>query len=83
MTAIFEMPLASETLTRDELADITGSSRRAEQIKWLTGNAWTYHTNRAGEPIVGRMYARLKLSGIQPAVMATSGGWMPDFSHLN
>ena len=82
MAAIFEMPIASETLTADELAQITGCARRGDQIEWLTVNGWTYHKNRAGEAIVGRLYARLKMAGITPAALATSGGWVPDFSAI-
>ncbi|MER2626812.1 MAG: DUF4224 domain-containing protein [Accumulibacter sp.] len=82
MTAIFEFPIASETLSPEELAEITGSPRSALQTDWLTQNGWTYHTTRAGAPIVGRMYARLRLAGIAPAALTTTGGWVPDFSAL-
>lgn len=43
---------------------------------------WHYYRNRAGEPIVGRMYARLKLAGINPQAMATGQAWEPDLSYL-
>jgi hypothetical protein len=82
MTAIFEFPLMSETLSQNEVVEITGCSRRREQIEWLTINGWTFLKNRAGEPIIGRMYARLRLAGITPAVLATTGGWVPDFSGI-
>lgn len=82
MTAIFEFPLPSETLAAEELAQITGCARKSDQIEWLTCNGWTFHKNKAGEPIVGRMYARLRLAGITPAAMTTTGGWMPDFSNV-
>jgi hypothetical protein len=82
MSAIFEMPIDSETLTTDEVATITGCMRRADQVEWLNANGWAYHKNKAGEPIVGRLYARLKLAGITPAALTTSGGWTPDFSAI-
>lgn len=82
MTAIFEMPISSETLAVEELATITGCARRSDQIEWLSSNGWAFHKNKAGDPIVGRLYARLKLAGITPAALATSGGWAPDFSKL-
>lgn len=82
MTAIFEFPLPTETLTPDEVATITGCSRKNDQIEWLSCNGWTFHKNRAGEPIVGRMYARLRLAGITPTAMASSGGWTPDFTQV-
>lgn len=82
MSAIFEFPLASETLSVDEVAGITGCSRRGDQVEWLTCNGWTFHKNKAGEPIVGRLYARLRMAGITPATMSTTGGWVPDFSRV-
>ncbi|MDR3427967.1 DUF4224 domain-containing protein [Silvimonas sp.] len=81
MGAIFDMQLASETLATDELTQITGCSRKGDQIAWLNLNGWTYFKNKAGEPIVGRMFARLKLSGISPTSL-TTGGWAPDFSSV-
>lgn len=82
MTAIFEMPLADETLSSEELHRITGYAHKAEQAKWLTEAGWVFHKNKAGEPIVGRLYARLKMAGITPAALTSSGGWAPDFSQL-
>lgn len=82
MSAIFELPIPSETLKPEEVAEITGCGRKGDQIQWLTINGWTFHPNRAGEPIVGRFYARLKLAGINPTALATSGGWVPDFSKV-
>lgn len=82
MTAIFEMTLATETLAADEIGHITGCARKGDQIEWLACNGWTHHKNKAGEPIVGRMYARLKLAGINPAALTTTGGWVPDFSGI-
>lgn len=82
MSAIFEMPIDSETLAPDELTQITGCARKGDQIEWLSCNGWTFHKNKAGEAIVGRLYARLKLAGITPAALATTGGWVPDFSGI-
>ena len=81
MTALFELHLPSETLAADELADITGSWTNDGQRSWLDTNRWKYHTNRAGRPIVGRMYARLKLSGIEASAL-TPQAWAPDFSGI-
>ena len=83
MTAIFEMPISSETLAQDELVQITGCSRKGDQIEWLSCNGWTFHKNKSGEAIVGRLYARLKLAGITPAALATNSGWVPDFSAIS
>lgn len=82
MSAVFEMTLESEILSPEEITQITGCARRTDQVAWLIDNGWTHYLNRAGTPIIGRLYARLKLAGINPAVLATSGGWVPDFSNL-
>ena len=82
MTAIFEFPLTSETLASEEIAQITGCGRKGDQIEWLTCNGWTHHKNKAGEPIVGRLYARLRLAWIRLAALAGAGGWTPDFTQV-
>lgn len=83
MTAIFDFPLLSEILTSDEICDITGAHRKGDQIEWLTCNGWAFHRNRAGEPIVGRMYARLRMAGINPANLAVGPDiGLPDFSKV-
>lgn len=85
MTALFEMPLASETLSADEVQEITGAARKADQVGWLESHGWHYVRTRAGEPIVGRLYARLRLAGINPGSLVRPPGpptWEPDFSRL-
>jgi hypothetical protein len=67
MSALFSMPISSEILLSEEIAVITGCSRKADQIEWLKNNNWRHYKNKAGEPIVGRLYARLQLSGIRPS----------------
>ena len=42
MSAIFEFPLTSETLTADEVRAITGCTRRADQVAWLAREGWAY-----------------------------------------
>jgi len=73
----FEIPLATEILTPDEIEAITGAQHAALQIKWLTENGWKHHTTRANRPVVGRLYARFKMAGIEMAQV--QGGWQPDF----
>lgn len=82
MSAIFEMTLESETLSHDELAEIAGCSRKADQIVWLDKNRWIHYENKAGAAVVGRMYARLKLAGINPSSLAPATVWMPDLSKV-
>jgi len=82
VSAIFELTISSETLTVDEILEISGATRKSDQIDWLKKNGWVFHTTRAGDPVVGRLYARLKLSGINPGALATTGGWVPDLSQV-
>lgn len=79
MHPTLEIPTLSETLSPDELHQITGSSRKREQITWLELNGWVFVKNRAGEPIVGRLYTRLRLSGLHPATLADQNSG-PNFS---
>jgi hypothetical protein len=84
MSAIFEMPIQSETLTVDELSDISGCARKSDQVDWLKRNCWVFFQNRAGIPIVGRLYARMRLAGINPAALANvpETGWQMDTSKV-
>ena len=84
MGAIFEMALPSETLSADEVSEISGCSRNGDQIDWLKSNGWHFLKNRAGAPVIGRLYARLKLAGINPSQLATPevSGAGPDFSKV-
>lgn len=61
------MPLSSETLTDDELALITGYQIPSKQIQGLTHNHWEFVLTGARRPIVGRVYARMKLAGVKPS----------------
>ena len=81
MSALLERQILSETLTHDELAEITGCVRYGGQIAWLEDNGWKHFRNRAGAPIVGRWYARMKLAGITPQA-ATAEAWAPDFTGM-
>lgn len=81
MPSIFQTPLMSEILSPEELAEITGAVRKADQTEWLTSNGWAFHRNRAGEPIVGRIYARLRMAGINPTSVLPAPG-LPDFSKV-
>ncbi|MDP1539516.1 MAG: DUF4224 domain-containing protein [Moraxellaceae bacterium] len=71
MPALFEMSFESETLTKKELAEITGSLCRNHQIIWLKAHTWQFVITKSGDPIVGRLYARLKLAGYASIVTST------------
>ncbi len=64
MANIIRMPMAGEVLPSAELAQITGCANQGDQARWLAERQWLHHCNDAGELVVGRLYARLKLCGI-------------------
>lgn len=80
--------MTSEVLSNEELAEITGSPRRKEQLEWLDEHGWVYTTTRAQMPVVGRLYARMRLAGLDPSLILENAGipgkkaWAPDFTKL-
>jgi len=76
--------LQSETLTDEELATITGYQIPSKHIQWLTNNHWEFVLTGARRPIVGRVYARMKLAGIQPsAINPVAEKWTLDLSKVS
>jgi Domain of unknown function (DUF4224) len=70
-------------ITPDELERLTGSPQAGLQIDWLKANGWAYTLTRAGKPVVGRLYANLKLSGVEVATIVQPSAWQPDFGALH
>lgn len=84
MNSRMDVRLASETLTDEELAVITGYQVPSKQIAWLDDNCWQYVLTGARRPIVGRVYARLKLAGVNPsATNAVAETWTLDLSRVS
>lgn len=78
------MHIQTETLAEEELATISGYQTPSKQIQWLTDNHWEFVLTGARRPIVGRMYARMKLAGIQPfAAKAVAETWTLDLSKVS
>lgn len=61
---------AAKFLSEAELAGLIGAKIPSKQLAWLHANGWVYITNAAGRPAVGQIYARLKLSGVNPTSSA-------------
>ena len=78
-----EIPLQSETLSESELAEITGAQTPSKQIEWLELNKWPFRLSRARKPVVGRLFARLSLCGIDPKSALNQTVWQPNFQQLN
>ncbi|MFW0757729.1 DUF4224 domain-containing protein [Pseudomonas sp. H11T01] len=80
--------MENEILSDEELADLTGYKARAYQLRWLTDRHWVFVESRGKRPLVGRMYARMKLGMISPTFTdpnppPAAPAWTPDFSRVN
>ena len=73
-----------ELLTDDEVASITGYQTPSRQIQWLASNGWQHVLNGARRPVVGRLYARLRLAGLKPSeANAITDTWTFDLSRVS
>lgn len=50
-------------LKPEELHELTGYVRGAEQVGWLKAHRWLYETNAAGAPRVARAYFERRMVG--------------------
>lgn len=75
---------AAEFLTEAELSAMLGVTWPSKQIQWLKTHHWVYEVNAAGRPIVGRIYARLKLAGVKPtSSAAVEEPWQLDLRNVS
>lgn len=77
LARVLRMPMDGEFLNAIELAVITGRKDAPEQAKWLVSRGWVFHHNDEGSLIVGRLYSRLKLCGIDLPGMAAKCNRVP------
>lgn len=77
LARIIRMPMDGEVLSPVELAVITGRQDAPSQAKWLVSHGWVFHHNDEGRLIVGRLYSRLKLCGIDLPGMAAKCNRVP------
>lgn len=80
--------METEILSDEELAEFTGYKARAYQRRWLVDRQWVFVESRGKRPLVGRMYARMKLGMItstvgDPSPPPAAPPWTPDFSRVN
>jgi hypothetical protein len=66
-------------LTAEEIRELTGYQRHADQRTWLTNHGWKFETNAAGRPIVLRSFAERKLGDEQTGKKSTG----PNFSVIS
>lgn len=73
-----------ELLTEDEIAAITGYLTPSKQIQWLASNGWNHVLSGARRPVVGRLYARLKLAGLNASeTKAVTDTWTFDLTRVS
>lgn len=77
LARVIRMPMDGEVLNPVELAVITGRQDASSQAKWLVSHGWVFHHNDEGRLIVGRLYSRLKLCGIDLPGMAAKCNRVP------
>jgi len=58
--------METEILSDEELTELTGYKARAYQRRWLIDRQWVFVESRGKRPLVGRMYARMKLACLAP-----------------
>lgn len=80
--------METEILSEEELADLTGYKHRSYQRQWLKDRNWVFVESRGGRPLVGRMFARMKLGIISPPLatptpLPATPTWTPDFSRVS
>ena len=78
------MDIQSEILAEDEICAITGFKLARSQINWLDQHGWHYELTGTRRPVVGRVYARLKLAGVKPnGANAVAETWTLDLSKIS
>ncbi|WP_223435222.1 MULTISPECIES: DUF4224 domain-containing protein [unclassified Pseudomonas] len=80
--------METEILSDEELADLTGYKARAYQRRGLIDRQLVFVESRDKRPLVGRMYARMKLGIVSPTIVdpnrvPAAPAWTPDFSRVN
>lgn len=62
---LIQNTINNEFLNEDEIEELTGAKQLTNQVQWLIDRDWQFELNRKNRVMVGRWYARLKLSGIE------------------
>ncbi|WP_223431554.1 DUF4224 domain-containing protein [Pseudomonas sp. GL-B-26] len=80
--------MEAEILSDEELTALTGYKARAYQRRWLLDRQWVFVESRGKRPLVGRIYVRMKLGMLSPAIVDPTPPlaipeWTPDFSRVN
>ena len=74
-------PDARLTLTPEQLLELTGYKRGAEQARWLKDNGFKFKLDRLGKPRVDRAHYEQKMGG-RPATGDHIDGGAPNWAAL-
>ncbi|MBW6289051.1 DUF4224 domain-containing protein [Pseudomonas aeruginosa] len=78
------METPSEFFSKEELEAMIGAKSSKKQVEWLASHGWKYELNAAQRPVVGRIYARLRLAGVKPnGTVAVQEPWTLDLSKVS
>ena len=69
------------TLTPEQLCELTGYKRGAEQARWLKENGFKFRLDRLGKPRVDRAHYEAKMGG-KPATAEHIDGGTPNWAAL-
>lgn len=70
-------------LTDEEIRELTGYQRHADQRRWLSDHAWQFEISRIGRPIVGRAYANQRMGlSVDLASQASRKTWSPNIAAI-
>lgn len=83
MNALFQLPDKPDILEEAEVARLTGHAKAHAQVLWLEKNGWLFEKNRAGKPIVSRLYFQMRLAGIDASAIMPQKVWEPNFNVLS
>lgn len=67
-------------LNDDDVADLTGYTKKSKQVEWLDRRQWAFEISRLGKVKVLKKYAEMKLG--MPGNVDISKSTEPDFTRL-
>lgn len=65
-------------LTKDDIVNLTGYRRPADQCRWLKSHGWKYEISAVGRPVVLRRHAESRMSDVEQAPKE----WSPNFAAM-
>lgn len=81
---MFPLPAPGDLLLSDvELEELTGTPQSRLQADWLHANGWVFFRTRSGQPVVGRLYANLRLANVELGAMLKPHAFSLNMAAIN